>query len=62
MYARVQKVLSEGVHLLRVFLVYGGEWIQIPLTVGHHRPFRMRADDYWLDSFVTFQGIRTSIA
>ena len=36
---RILKVLSEGVQLCEVFLVNGGERVQIPLKAGHQRRF-----------------------
>ena len=67
----------RGVSTLTAFFfsLIGGGMIQIPLLLaGHHQPasktpfkwhfagMPIRAQHCWLDRFVIFQGIRTSIA
>ena len=67
----------KGGPTLRMFFfsLFFNNWIQIPLKSGHHRPASQTSlnavslvcrwwpnMEYWLGSFVIFQGIRTSIA
>ena len=45
-HARIQKVLSEGIHQLdNFFSMMRGGMIQMPLLAGHQMAFRWRADN-----------------